>query len=267
MSKELAFIGAGKMATAIAAGLINKDVLSAEAIIAADPFEASRTAVEDKTSVTTTEQNKAAIAESARILLAVKPQEAENVLTPLKNDLQGKLLISIAAGLKIAKLQNWSGTEKIIRVMPNTPAMVNKGASVIACYPSVKDDDKAFAKKIFSAIGIVYEMDEDKLDAVTALSGSGPAFLFHYIEAMTEAAVALGLEQEAAQALLVQTIAGSAEMLQQGLGSPEELRIAVTSKGGTTAAGLESLASDDFKHIISNCLTAATRRSIELGED
>jgi pyrroline-5-carboxylate reductase len=143
--------------------------------------------------------------------------------------------------------------------------MVNMGATVFSCGPGVTAADRQLAHGIFSAIGIVAEMPEDKLDAVTALSGSGPAFLFAYVEAMVDGARQLGLDPAVAQDLLVQTMAGSAEMLKCQLGSPAALRQAVTSKGGTTAAGLASLEQDDFHGALVRCLQAAAARAAELG--
>ena len=264
---KLCFIGAGKMATAIARGLVINGVYESEEICASDIFEQARIQFSDVTGCSAIEDNKIAVSSADTIILAVKPQNAEAVLSKLEGLLDDKLIISIAAGLKISKLQAWTGSERVIRVMPNTPSMVNKGASVYSPSSEATENDKAIADKIFNTIGIAYEMDESKLDAVTALSGSGPAFVFAYVEAMVAAAEKLDLEPYEAQKLLVQTIAGAAKMLEEEIGSPAELREAVTSKGGTTHAGLESLRQNNFDQVLYDCLKAAHDRSIELGFD
>ncbi len=263
---HLSFIGAGKMATAIAAGLIEKKVFAPHRMTAGDVAPAARDAFTQNTGVAAVADNAKVAADGDVIVLAVKPQDAAKVLEPLAGGFSAKLLISIAAGLRLARLQAWTGSDRIIRVMPNTPATVGLAASVYACAPGVTDDDRKLAQEVLSAIGMAWEMPEDKLDAVTAVSGSGPAFLFAYVEAMIKGAVELGLPADAARALVVQTIAGATEMLNRDLGTPAELRQAVTSKGGTTAAGLASLAADDFEAVIGRCLAAATNRSIELGQ-
>ncbi len=264
---QLSFIGAGKMATAVACGLIRQKMFSPSQLRGSDISVAACAAFTELTGSECLNDNAAAVVGADTVILAVKPQDAGKALEALAGTFGGKLLISIAAGLTLAKLQTWTGSDRIIRVMPNTPAMVNLGASVYSCAPGVTQADRELAAKIFNAIGISFEMPEEKLDAVTALSGSGPAFLFAYIEGMIDGAELLGLEPEPALELAVQTIAGAAEMLKRRLGTPAELRQAVTSKGGTTAAGLASFEADDFHGAIVRCLEAAARRSRELGRD
>ena len=149
--------------------------------------------------------------------------------------------------------------------MPNTPLMVNSGATVFTCAEGVTDSDRAFARNIFGDLGIVYELGEILMDAVTALSGSGPAYFFEMIAALTAAGKAVGLPEEVALDLTVQTAAGAAKMVQEGLGSPDNLRDAVTSPGGTTAAGLTVLKHVEFREIVAAMVRAARDRSIELG--
>ena len=150
--------------------------------------------------------------------------------------------------------------------MPNTPALVSKGAAVYACSGGVTADDRALVERIFGAVGIVMEMDESKLDAVTGLSGSGPAYVFEMIQAMVDGAEVVGLAPEAALALTVETVAGAAEMVARKMGTPDELRTAVTSPGGTTAAGLAVLEDAEFRDIIKRVIQAASERSAELGQ-
>lgn len=262
----LAFIGAGKMATAIASGLIDHKVFAPHEIIATDLSDAARQAFSDRTAATCICDNAELVAQADAIVLAVKPQVAAQVLAPLKGEFADKLLISIAAGLSIDSLADWTGASRIIRVMPNTPAMVATGASVFSCAPAVTEADRELTRRIFGAIGIVHEMPEPKLDAVTGLSGSGPAYVFEFIQALVDGGVAAGLDAESAHELVVQTVAGATEMLRQGMGTPDELRAAVTSPGGTTAAGLSVMAEANFRDIMSRVVARATARSIELGQ-
>jgi pyrroline-5-carboxylate reductase len=262
----LAFIGAGKMATAIASGLVDHKVFAPHEIIATDLSDAARQAFFDRTAATCSCDNAALVAQADAIVLAVKPQVAAQVLAPLKGKFADKLFISIAAGLSIDSLADWTGASRIIRVMPNTPAMVATGASVFSCAPAVTEADRELTRRIFGAIGIVHEMPEAKLDAVTGLSGSGPAYVFEFIQALVDGGVAAGLDAESAHELVVQTVAGAAEMLRQGMGTPDELRVAVTSPGGTTAAGLSVMAEANFRDIMSRVVARATARSIELGQ-
>jgi pyrroline-5-carboxylate reductase len=262
----LAFIGAGKMATAIASGLVDHKVFASDAILATDVYEPAREAFSARTGATCSCDNAAVVAQADAIVLSVKPQVAAQVLAPLKGSFADKLFISIAAGLSIDSLAAWTGAGRIIRVMPNTPAMVATGASVFSCAPAVTETDRELARRIFGAIGIVHEMPEPKLDAVTGLSGSGPAYVFEFIQALVDGGVAAGLDAESAHELVVQTVAGAAEMLRQGMGTPDELRTAVTSPGGTTAAGLSVMADANFRDIMSQVVARATARSIELGQ-
>lgn len=262
---SLAFLGAGKMATAIARGLVGEQVYAPAAIRAADPYAAARAAFTASVGAATSDDNAAVIADADTVVLAMKPQDAGAALAPLRGAFAGKLLISICAGLSIAKLSAWTGSDRIVRVMPNTPAMVNKGASVFACGGAVTAADREQTRRILGAIGIVMEMDESQLDAVTGLSGSGPAYVFEFIQALVDGAAGVGLDREQALALVVQTVAGAAEMLRQDLGTPDELRAAVTSKGGTTAAGLQVMADGNFRDLMARTVARATARSMELG--
>lgn len=263
---KLAFLGAGKMATAIACGLLKQKVCTAAELCASDKVEAARAAFAAKTGALCLEDNTQALAGATAVILAVKPQDAAAALTAVPGQFQGKLLISIAAGLSLAKLSAWTGSDRVIRVMPNTPAMVNLGAAVYACAPGATAADRALAQRIFSAIGIAYELPETQLDAVTGVSGSGPAYVFEFVQALVDGAVAAGLPPELALDLVVQTVAGAAEMLRQKQGTPDELRQAVTSKGGTTEAGLKVLAEAQFRPLITRVIARATERSRELGK-
>lgn len=262
---RLAFIGAGKMATAIAQGLIANRVWPAAEIQAADVAPAARAAFAAATGIRCAESAAAIVSGADVLLLAVKPQVAGEAVAPLASGCAGKLIISICAGLPVVRLASWFGTPRVIRVMPNTPLMVGKGATVFTCGAGVSAADRAVAHKLFGALGIVFELPEDKMDAVTALSGSGPAYIFETIQGLVEAGVAVGLPPEVALALTVQTVAGAAEMLRQQLGTPDELRAAVTSKGGTTDAGLAEFAKANYRQLLKDVVRAARDRAIELG--
>ena len=262
---KLSFIGAGKMATAICRGLIEKGVFKPDEIIASDPSPEARAQFSKETGVACCNKNIKSLQCSQAVVLAVKPQIAHEVLSPLCGLLENKLLISIAAGLPISQIQDWCGSNRIIRVMPNTPAMVNMGATVYACSLGVKSADKVLIKKIFESVGIVFEMTEDKLDAVTGLSGSGPAYVFEFIQALLDSAAVVGLDSKISLELVLQTISGATQMVRLKMGSPEKLRDAVTSPGGTTQTGLNVLEAGNFRQVIVNAVEKATQRSIELG--
>ncbi len=262
---KLAFIGAGKMATAIAGGLIEKQVWAAADLEAADLLPAARAAFTAATGVPCAESAAAIVVGADVILLAVKPQNAESAVAPLAAACRGKPVISICAGLTLARLGGWFGTDRVIRVMPNTPLMVGKGATVFACGAGCTAADQALAQRIFGALGIVFELPEELIDAATALSGSGPAYVFETIQGLVEAGVAVGLPADVALALATQTVAGAADMVQRRLGTPDALRDAVTSKGGTTAAGLAVFAQANYRQLLRDVVRAARDRSAELG--
>ena len=262
---KLAFLGAGKMATAFARGLLARQVCTAADLAASDVKAEARAQFSARTGVACSDDNAALVAAADAVLLAVKPQDAQTVLRPLASALTDKLLISICAGLSLAKLGAWAGTGRVIRVMPNTPAMVNQGASVFACGPAVTAADRELARRILGAVGVVYELPEAQLDAVTGLSGSGPAYVFEFVQALVEAGVAVGLDRAVAHDLVLHTVCGAAEMLRQKMGTPDELRQAVTSPNGTTAAGLKVLSDAEFRALLSRVVQRATERSRELG--
>ncbi|NOY80956.1 MAG: pyrroline-5-carboxylate reductase [Kiritimatiellaeota bacterium] len=264
---KLTLIGAGKMGSAIAGGLVRNRVFKADELAAADPSPAARASFETLTKVRCFATAEAALSGTDAVLLAVKPQNAATIAADIAPFCREKLFISIMAGVPIRRLGEWFGTDRVVRVMPNTPLLVGEGASVFACGAGVKAADRELAKRIFGALGIVFEMKENLLDAVTALSGSGPAYVFEFVQALVDAAVTAGLSPEPALALTVQTVAGAAEMLRSRIGSPEELRDAVTSPGGTTAAGLAVLADGNFRGLIRKMILAARDRSVELGRN
>jgi len=262
---KLAFIGAGKMATAIAGGLIKSHLYVTDEIVAAEPAELSQQSFFRSTGISCFYDNLKAVDSADVILLAVKPQIAEDVLTKLRGQFANKLLISIAAGLSIQKIVTWIDSDRVIRVMPNTPAMVGMGAAVYSCATGIEITDRTIVEDIFGSVGTVIQLEESKLDSVTALSGSGPAYVFEFIQAMVDGAVASGLDPETSLELFLQTVSGSAEMVRLKMGSPDQLRQAVTSPGGTTEAGLKVLHDANFRDLIKKVILNAKKRSLELG--
>lgn len=263
---RIAIIGTGKMGTAIARGLVARNTVSPADLQGADLVVEAREAFAGATGAAVCASPSEAVDGCDIVLLAVKPQVAEEAAREIASECAGKLILSIAAGLRISTLEQWFATSRIVRVMPNTPMTIARGVAAFACGDGVTDDDRRAVESIFSAVGIAREVPEEQMDAVTALSGSGPAYVFEFIQAMVEAAAALGMERRDALDLAVQTVAGAAEMVAADCGEPEELRDAVTSKGGTTAEGLRVLREHDFRGLMKTVLQAAHDRSVELGK-
>jgi pyrroline-5-carboxylate reductase len=263
---DILFIGAGKMATAIAKGAVRNQLFPQARFRACDPSEQARASFTAQTGLEALpEATPEAVSAADVLILAVKPQTAPVAFPALPPRKPGCLILSICAGLSLAKLRTWFGDARMVRVMPNTPLMVGMGAS---CYALSDDNDKdagAFAETLLGALGKAWRVPEEQLDAVTALSGSGPAYFFAFIEALTKGGVAMGLPEELSQELSIQTMAGATAMLQQKTGTPAELRVAVTSKGGTTAAALDVMSARHFDDLVQELLLAAQHRSQELG--
>lgn len=262
---KMLFIGAGKMATALATGIVKNELLPVSDLLACDISATARQAFTAATGARCEAPSQALVTDADVLLLAVKPQLAAAVAAELMPIRPGALVISICAGIGINKLQQWFGTGNIIRVMPNTPLMVGKGASAYALGPDADAAAAALAGRILGSLGLARQVDEALLDAVTALSGSGPAYVFEMAKAMADAGQDAGLPAALSLDLTIQTIAGAAEMLARRLGTPDELRDAVTSPNGTTAAGLAVMAQHEFRAMMRDVVTAARKRSAELG--
>lgn len=265
MSKLL-LIGAGKMATAIAGGLVKSGLFAPAELLA---YDVNPVAAADFTKATGVECAITGCFELAaaadRVLLAIKPQTLAKALTGLTEALAGKTILSIVAGVPLQRLSELTGSRKVIRVMPNTPAQIGRGASAIAAAPDVDEAELKLAEKIFGAVGIVMLVDEHNLDAVTALSGSGPAYVFEFIQALADGGVASGLPRAAATELAVQTVIGAAEMVRATGLHPTALKDQVTSPGGTTIRALEVLEDRAFAGTVIQAVRAACARSEELG--
>ena len=267
---SIGFLGAGAMGEALAGGLLAAGV-PREQVRAADPDPARRAAVERALGIAVGDDNGALVRASDVVVLAVKPAAVAQVLGALRKelgaDLARPLWISIAAGVSLAKLAAELPTgARIVRAMPNTPALVRAGATAFAAGPAATAADRRVAQALFESVGIAWEApDEGLLDAVTGLSGSGPAYVFVFLEALADAGVRAGLPREAAHRLACQTVLGSARLaLESGL-HPGQLKDRVTSPGGTTIAGLARLEAGGLRAAVHEAVEAATRRSRELG--
>ncbi len=264
----LGFLGAGKMASALAKGFLRAKLVRADQILASDPAEGARMAFGRETGAKTLAGNPD-VARFARVLvLAVKPDQAEAVLAEIRECFTAKhLLVSIVAGLPIAKLAARLGEDaRIIRVMPNTPALVGASASAFALGPAALPEDAELVQSLLSAVGLAVQLKESLLDAVTGLSGSGPAYGYQFIEALSDGGVAAGLPREIATKLAAQTVLGAAQMvLATGL-HPAALKDQVASPGGTTIEGLHELEKGALRGTVMNAVRAAAEKSQRLGQ-
>ncbi|MGC1481603.1 MAG: pyrroline-5-carboxylate reductase [Chthoniobacterales bacterium] len=259
---KIAFLGAGKMATAFARGLVDSKVCAAGDIAVADASQVARSALASQLDVKAAESNEAAVAGADAVLLCVKPGDVAGALEQCGEALGDRLLISIVAGLSLEALGAMAGESvRVVRAMPNTAAQVGRSASAYAAGPGVTDADLALTKKIFSAVGVALPVPESQLDAVTGLSGSGPAYVYLVIEALSDGGVAAGLPRALASQLAVQTVLGAAAMVAETKEHPAVLREAVTSPGGTTAAGLGVLESAAVRSAFVEAVGAAADRS------
>ncbi len=264
---KIASIGAGKMAGALVRGLVQAKVCAPGEITVADPSSAARGALAARLGVLAADSNPAAIEGADAVLLCVKPGDVAAALESCRAGLAGKLLISIVAGLSLDALARLAGADtRVIRAMPNTPAQVGCGATAYAAGANATDADMAVAEEIFGAVGLAFPVSESLLDAVTGLSGSGPAYVFLVIEALSDGGVAAGLPRPLASQLAVQTVLGAATMVAETGEHPAILREAVTSPGGTTAAALAVLESAAVRAALVEAVAAAAQRSIELGQ-
>ncbi|WP_180014362.1 MULTISPECIES: pyrroline-5-carboxylate reductase [Acinetobacter] len=263
---NISFIGGGNMAQALIGGLISQG-LPATRITVSDPVEKVRSLLAEK-EVNVTDDNIAAIKDADIVLFAVKPQVLAGVLKPLQGLLDGKLVISIVAGAEIATLSALLGTDRIVRVMPNTPALVQTGAHGLFANEEVSNDDRELASQVLASTGLtIWVNSEAQIDAVTAVSGSGPAYFFYMMESMIRAGKNLGLDEKVATALTLQTALGAAQMAINSSNTPAELRKNVTSPNGTTQAALEVFDRAQISQNIQAALAAAQKRSQELAQE
>lgn len=258
----IGFIGGGNMAEALIKGMVQSGMKD---IMVSEPRDERRLYLEKTYSVKAAHDNKEAVRKCTIIILAVKPQNMDDVTAGISDLISpDKLIVSIAAGITLSYLTSRLKTSRIIRVMPNTPALVQEGMSVLSLCECIPDKDMSIVRDIFMSVGRVLVLPEKYMDAVTAVSGSGPGFIAYFVECMTEAGVKVGLGSHDASELAIQTLIGTAKLLETGM-PPDKLREMVTSPGGTTAAGLKAFEEKGFKDVISAVIQAAVERSKELG--
>lgn len=265
-SVKLAFVGAGNMAEALIRGLLQSGEAKPGEIAASDISEARRTHVASAYGVRTTPDNVALAQAAGLIVLAVKPQGMEAIVREISDASRGKLVISIAAGVRLDQLSAWLGGDRaIVRTMPNTPALALAGMSVLCPNSACRPEDVEAARRIFAAVGDAVVIDrEDLLDAVTALSGCGPGFVFEILDALAEGGAKLGLPPDLSRRLALQTLLGSAKLAAESELDPAALRNKVASPGGATVAGLDTLKKGKLRETLQSAMAAAARRSREL---
>ena len=266
---RIAFIGAGNMASALIGGLI-ADGTAKDSIIASDPNTDQRSHLHDSYGICTVDNNAEAISDADVVVLAVKPQLLQQVCSELSTYLKGKscLIVSIAAGIRCSTMSKWLDCDlPIVRCMPNTPAMLQVGATGLFATSNVTNEQRDQAERILRAVGITLWVNEESdIDSVTAVSGSGPAYFFLVMEAMQAAAEKLGLPAETAKLLTLQTALGAARMALESQDNPATLRLKVTSPGGTTEQAILSFEENGLRDAFEKAMTAARDRSISLSE-
>jgi len=272
-SKKLGFIGGGNMAEAMIKGLISAGFVEAKSIFVSDVVPDRLEFLHSEYKVKTTSNNRELVEKSDILILAVKPQVVKKVIENIRDLIDAKkLLVSIAAGVSIATILTVLKTGQdrkynVVRTMPNTPALVQEGVTAIAAGEDVSKLDIQIAHRLFEAVGKTVDVDEVHMDAVTGLSGSGPAYIFMIIEALSDAGVKMGLSRDVANTLTIQTVLGSAKLAWESKKHPGELKDMVTSPGGTTISGLHTLEAGGLRTTLMNAVQAATKRSIELGRN
>ncbi len=265
-SERIVFIGAGNMAEALVKGLRSSGVPASQ-IVVTDVREERLAYFRNSFGVSAMTDNCAAVRGADAVVLAVKPQQFSSVLEPLRGVAPNALFISIAAGITTKRIEAALGANtRVVRVMPNTPALVGAGVSAVCAGSVATQGDVALAMRLLGAVGATVRVDEAQMDAVTAVSGSGPAYVFLVMEAMEQAGVKLGLAPEVARELVLDTVAGAAKLALDSGRTPAALREQVTSKGGTTEAALRVMGERDLAGVFSAALAAAAARSKELAE-
>jgi len=265
---QIGFLGAGKMATALARGFLRAGLSSPAELIGSDPYEAARGAFARATNARVTASNWEVLRAASVLLLAVIPDQVSDVLTEIRPQFtENHLLISIAAGVPLARLEAaLPAGARVVRVMPNAPAFVGASASAYSLGKAAKSEDGELTQRLFSSVGLALQVKESLLDAVTGLSGSGPAYAFLIIEALSDGGVAAGLPRDVATRLAAQTLLGSAKLLLETGQHPGALKDMVTSPGGTTVEGLHELEKAGVRGALMNAVRAATDKSRSLGQ-
>jgi pyrroline-5-carboxylate reductase len=268
LTQRIGFLGAGQMARALAQGFTSAGLAGGEQVAASDvSAEAGREFAQLVPGSRGGLSNREVVQQSDVIFLAVKPQVVKSVMAEVRSSIEAsKLIVSIAAGIPLATLADGFGTTRVVRVMPNTPCLIGRSASAIAAGSQVSPDDIGLVERLLAAVGLTVRLDEKLIDAVTGLSGSGPAFVYLMIEALADGGVRMGLPRDTALSLAAQTVAGAAEMVLQTKEHPGVLKDRVASPGGTTIAGLQVLEERAVRGAMMAAVEAATKRSTELSK-
>jgi pyrroline-5-carboxylate reductase len=264
---RIGFIGAGQMARALASGFVRQGIVTGSEIAAADCMEDARKQfVAAIPGAKTMQDNSTLVSQSEILVLAVKPQHAESVFTQVGSLSADRLAISIVAGLTLDRISAGFQTERLVRVMPNTPCLIGMGACGYCLGDAVTGEDLATVKQLLDAVGVSCQVTEPLMDVVTGLSGSGPAFVYQFIEALSDGAVRMGMPRAIALELAAQTVTGAAQMVLTTGSHPAVLKDQVASPGGTTIAGIDALEQSGFRGTVMSAVRAATDRSRELGQ-
>ncbi len=265
--ENIAFIGGGNMASAIIGGLL-KQGLTASQIQVIEPWAEQRASLQTQFGIAAQAVPGTALASAGLVVWAVKPQTFKEAAQQVGPHAGQALHLSVAAGIRSSSIARWLGTERIVRAMPNTPALIGKGVTALFARPAVTATDRQAVEGVVATTGEhLWLDDEEHLDAVTALSGSGPAYVFYFIEAMVQAGVQMGLTPAQAHTLAVETFTGASALARASSEAPEVLRARVTSKGGTTHAALSAMEQDDVKNLFIRAMHAARQRAAELGDE
>lgn len=264
---KIAFLGAGNMAEALVAGILKSKLADPDSLLATDISQARLTVLKDRYDLHFCQKNSDAVSWADVIILCVKPQVINEVLTDIQSDLTEKhIVISVAAGVPLANIQAKIGQRiSLVRAMPNTPAVIQEGVTALSGCSGLSSECLEMAKKIFESVGRVVVVDESLMDAVTGLSGSGPAYIYLAIEALIDGGVRVGLPRNVAHTLAVQTVLGAAKMVSETGEHPAVLKDRVTSPAGTTIAGLQRLEEGGLRATLIEAVEAAAHRSRELG--
>jgi len=266
--EQIAFIGGGNMASAIIGGLLKRG-MAASQIQVVEPWDEQRARLHKQfAGVQVLENPGEALGSATLVVWAVKPQTFKDAALLTRFHTKSALHLSVAAGIRSDSIAHWLDTQRVVRSMPNTPALIGKGITALYARSAVSADDRRAVERVIKTTGdLVWLDDEKQLDAVTALSGSGPAYVFYFIEAMVQAGVDMGLSREQAHKLAVGTFVGASELARASDEPPEILRARVTSKGGTTYAALSAMEQDDIKQQFMRAIHAARQRASELGDE
>ena len=265
MNKKIAFIGGGNMASAIISGLLNKGFLVAQ-ISVVEPFADTRQRLKGSFGLIAHERPGAFLEDADLVVWAVKPQVFKEAAQPALIHTLHALHLSVAAGIPSASISRWLGTERVVRSMPNTPALIGMGITGLYPRPEVTAQDRFLVEQVVATMGDFFWLNrEEQLDAVTALSGSGPAYVFYFMEAMIDTGIHMGLSPEQAQKLAVQTFRGASALAHASIEPPETLRQRVTSKGGTTHAAISAMDASQVKPLFMQAMVAAQNRAQQMG--